>query len=101
MATNAYANVRGKVFRTDHREGIGRESNKPYTMDIVTVLVKDGGLTEVVLPKVLPADALEALHGEEVDFLVEIFRNQKGFGMNVVKNDPLVESYSQQATAAA
>lgn len=101
MATNAFANVRGKAFRAEHKQGIGKESNQPFSMDIVTVLVPGGGLTEVVLPEVLPADALQAIVGEEVDFLIEIFRNAKGFGTKVIENDPTVAAYAASSLARA
>lgn len=101
MAKNAFANVRGEVIRVDHKDGIGKESGKPYSMDIVTVFVERAGLTEVVLPSVLPADALQALIGETVDFTVEIFRNAHGFGLNVVQNDATVAAYSSGAALQA
>ena len=85
MATSAFANVIGKVFTTDHREGFAKETGAAYSMDIIQVLVPGGGLTELVLPSepALSREALASLEGKDVNFLVEIFRNKYGFGVNV------------------
>jgi len=101
VATNLFANVRGQVFKTEHREGFAKESGAAYSMDIVTVLVVGGGLSEVVLPEPLPAEALQSLTGEKVDFLVEVYRNAKGFGTRLIVNDPLCASLDSTAKQAA
>lgn len=101
MATNAFAKVIGEVIKVEHKDGIGKESGKPFSMDIVTVFVERAGLTEVVLPTVLPADALHALVGEKVDFTIEVYRNPRGFGVNVIQNDATVEAYAKQAASLA
>ena len=99
MAANAFANVMGAIFRLEHREGIGKKSNAPYSMDILHVLVPNGGLTEVVLPETLPV----ALYGEgqEVDFTVEIRRNEYGFGLSVVRDNVLGDSVASSAASHA
>lgn len=105
MATNLFANVRGQVFKTEHREGFAKESGAAYSMDIVTVLVVGGGLSEVVLPEPLPAEALHSLQGKQVDFLVEVYRSAKGFGTRLLRNDPqaaeLAAKHAKPVTAAA
>jgi hypothetical protein len=84
---SAFANVSGTVFKTDHREGVGKESKAPYSMDIIHVLVPNGGLTELTLPDPVGADALAALQGEEVDVTIEIFRNKYGFGTRILQDN--------------
>lgn len=87
MATSAYANVQGKVFKTDHREGFAKESGAAYSMDMVHVLVPNGGLTELTLPDSIGSEALAALVGRDVDVTVEIFRNKFGFGTKILKDN--------------
>lgn len=84
---SAFANVSGKVFKTDHREGVGKESKVPYSMDIIHVLVPNGGLTELTLPESVGPDALAALVGDEVDLTIEIFRNKYGFGTRILQDN--------------
>jgi len=103
MATNLFANVRGQVFKTEHREGFAKDSGAAYSMDIVTVLVVGGGLSEVVLPEPLPTEALQSLQGQSVDFLIEVYRNAKGFGTRLMRNDvkcaELAGKHAQQKAA--
>lgn len=106
MAKSLFANVQGSVFKVDHREGIGKKSNLPYSMDILTVLVPGAGLSELVLPNDggnISADALAALVGHDVDFLVEVFPNEFGYGVKVIEDRGNVvrEVASLVASAAA
>lgn len=92
MASNAFANVRGSVFRTEHRSGTARKTNQPYSMDILHVLVPDAGLTELVLPSdrsLLGGVVYDV--DDEVDFVVEIRRNEFGFGMTIIKDQLLAD----------
>lgn len=87
MATSAFATVEGRVFKTDHREGVAKESKQPYAMDMIHVLVPNGGLTELTLPDVIGPDALASLVGQEVSLTVEIFRNKFGFGIKLLQDN--------------
>lgn len=87
MANNAFANVKGSVFRIEHREGIAKKTGKPYSMDILHVLVEDAGVTELALPDSLSAALYGA--GQEVDFSVEISRSEFGFRLSIIKDNYL------------
>jgi hypothetical protein len=87
MATSAFAKVQGKVFRTDHREGFAKKTGQAYSMDMVHVLVPNGGLTELTLPDAIGSEALAALEGKDVDVTVEVFRNEFGFGIKVLRDN--------------
>lgn len=104
MATSAFANVKGSVFKTEHREGFAKKTGAAYSMDIVTVLVPDGGLTELVLPEDSnrSVEALASLQGKPSDFLCEFFRNEFGFGIKVIReNTGLLNSARRAAPVAA
>lgn len=102
MATSAYANVKGSVFKTEHREGFAKKTGAAYSMDIVTVLVPDGGLTELVLPEAtLSGEALASLQGKQADFLCEFFRNEFGFGIKVIRENTGLLKQARPAVHAA
>lgn len=87
MANNAFANVKGSVFRIEHREGIAKKTGKPYAMDILHVLVDEAGVTELALPDLLNV-ALYGV-GQEVDFSIEISRSEFGFRLSVIRDNLL------------
>lgn len=87
MAASAFAKVIGKVFRTDHREGFAKETGAAYSMDMIHVLVPNGGLTELTLPDSIGSEALSALEGKDVDLVIEIFPNKYGFGTKILKDN--------------
>lgn len=91
----AFATVEGSIFRKEHRSGIARASQQPYQMDILHILVPGAGITELVLPQELPAAFYS--EGNDVSFLVEIRRSERGFNLNVLQ-DQLLQS-SQSASA--
>lgn len=87
MAASAFAKVIGKVFRTDHREGFAKGNGAAYSMDMIYVLVPDGGLTELTLPDTIGSEALAALSGKDVDLTVEVFPSKYGFGTKILKDN--------------
>lgn len=98
MASNAFATVSGSVFRTEHREGTAKKTGLPYSMDMLHILVPGGGLTELVLPQELPVNLYG--EGQEVDFTVEIRRNEYGFGISILRDNVLGDLAASEKTAA-
>lgn len=92
----AFAVVEGSIFRKEHRSGIARATQQPYQMDILHILVPGAGITELVLPQELPA----AFYGEgqEVSFLVEIRRSERGFNLNVLQDKNLGSHAAEKAS---
>jgi hypothetical protein len=101
MAANAFATVQGAVFRKEHRSGItkkGPNAGQPYEMDSLHILVPGGGLTEVTLPKDRALlGGVDYAEGDDVSFLVEIRRNEYGFGLSIIRDNIVAEIASRNA----
>lgn len=101
MAANAFATVQGDVFRKETRKGItkkGPNQGQPYEMESLHVLVPGGGLTEVTLPKDRALlGGVDYVEGDSVSFLVEIRRNEYGFGLSIIRDNIVAEIASRSA----
>jgi hypothetical protein len=76
MAATAIARVTGRVLNVSNRSGTARATGNAYSMTILTVLVADRGVTELILPREwaheYPRD------GDDLDLVVEFSGRANG-----------------------
>lgn len=86
MATSAIARISGRVLRSDLRDGV--KDGRPWSFNNLTILVGGLGTTEIAIwdrdVKNIGGHLPDA--GEDVDFLVEVVRSERGFNLNLLGN---------------
>lgn len=76
MANTAMARVTGGVLNVTTRNGVSRATKEPYSMTIVTVLVAERGVTELILPRDWQHE--HPRHGDWLDLVVEFSARGNG-----------------------
>jgi hypothetical protein len=101
MATSAIARLTGTVIRKEHRDGIAKATGKAYDMHILTVLVGGAGTTEIIQPAAGVVSGSVPGVGEDIDWLVEVSRSERGFNLNVLGLYPEREALAIAAALQA
>jgi hypothetical protein len=86
LATSAIVRISGRVLRSDLRDGV--KDGRPWSFNNLTILVGGLGTTEIAIwdrdLKNIGGHLPDS--GEDVDFLVEVVRSERGFNLNLLGN---------------